>query len=176
MTPLEISLLKIHKRAVDNSLSTNHTDVEFETTLEMYAYMVGKSYAYYYKNSLEYPSDTQILKRIIDVESDDKILHDFNHKLCKYGLYETNWTGYQKVIKRIDNDYTILTKTDDEWTWYNNKDINPKYIKPLTDLIIGEINSSLYNEIENLIMVWNLDGTKTAGSLTRQIMSLIKKP
>jgi hypothetical protein len=33
----------------------------------------------------------------------------------------------------------------------------------------------LYSEIEYLIIVWSLDGTKTAGSLTREIMSLIEK-
>ena len=32
----------------------------------------------------------------------------------------------------------------------------------------------LYSEIEHLIIQWNLDGTKTAGSLTREIMELIK--
>lgn len=33
----------------------------------------------------------------------------------------------------------------------------------------------LYSEIENLIIRWNNDGTKTAGELTRQIMGLLKK-
>ena len=32
----------------------------------------------------------------------------------------------------------------------------------------------LYSEIEHLIIRWNLDGTKTAGSLTREIMELVK--
>jgi hypothetical protein len=32
----------------------------------------------------------------------------------------------------------------------------------------------LYSEIEHLIIVWTIDGTKTAGSLTRDIMKLIK--
>jgi len=32
----------------------------------------------------------------------------------------------------------------------------------------------LYSEIENLIITWNIDGTKTAGSLTREIMKLIE--
>ena len=32
----------------------------------------------------------------------------------------------------------------------------------------------LYSEIEHLIIRWNNDGTKTAGSLTREIMELIK--
>jgi hypothetical protein len=35
-------------------------------------------------------------------------------------------------------------------------------------------NNKLYSEIEYLIINWNNDGTKTAGSLTRDIMELIK--
>ena len=31
----------------------------------------------------------------------------------------------------------------------------------------------LYSEIEHLIIAWNIDGTKTAGSLTREIMGLL---
>ena len=33
----------------------------------------------------------------------------------------------------------------------------------------------LYSAIENVIIKWVLDGTKTAGSLTREIMLLIKQ-
>ena len=33
---------------------------------------------------------------------------------------------------------------------------------------------TLYSEIETLIIKWNIDGTKTAGSLTRDIMKLIE--
>jgi hypothetical protein len=33
---------------------------------------------------------------------------------------------------------------------------------------------TLYSEIEYLIIQWSNDGTKTAGSLTREIMELIK--
>jgi hypothetical protein len=36
-------------------------------------------------------------------------------------------------------------------------------------------NDTLYSEIEHLIIQWTIDGTKTAGSLTRDIMGLIKK-
>ena len=32
----------------------------------------------------------------------------------------------------------------------------------------------LYREIENLIIKWNNDGTKTAGSLTREIITLLE--
>lgn len=34
---------------------------------------------------------------------------------------------------------------------------------------------TLYQEIEILIMIWGNDGTKTAGSLTRNIMKLIEE-
>ncbi len=33
----------------------------------------------------------------------------------------------------------------------------------------------LYSQIENLIIIWSNDGTKTAGTLTRQIMELLNK-
>lgn len=32
----------------------------------------------------------------------------------------------------------------------------------------------LYQEVENAIIRWNNDGTKTAGSLTREIMEMLK--
>jgi hypothetical protein len=33
---------------------------------------------------------------------------------------------------------------------------------------------SLYQQIENAIIGWSLDGTKTAGTLTREIMGYIE--
>jgi hypothetical protein len=33
----------------------------------------------------------------------------------------------------------------------------------------------LYSAIENTIIKWVIDGTKTAGSLTREIMSIIEQ-
>lgn len=38
-----------------------------------------------------------------------------------------------------------------------------------------EENDKLYSEIENLIIRWNNDSTKTIGFLTRKIMKLLKK-
>lgn len=32
-----------------------------------------------------------------------------------------------------------------------------------------------YSEIENLIIIWSNDGSKTAGALTREILTLIQK-
>lgn len=36
-------------------------------------------------------------------------------------------------------------------------------------------DKKLYSEIEHLIIMWSNDGTKTAGTLTRQIMKLLDK-
>jgi hypothetical protein len=49
--------------------------------------------------------------------------------------------------------------------------------KPMDDSISEEKmnKDTLYSEIELLIIRWNIDGTKTAGSLTRDIIELIKK-
>ena len=36
-------------------------------------------------------------------------------------------------------------------------------------------NPSLYQQIEQAIITWSNDGTKTAGTLTREIMEIINK-
>ena len=41
-------------------------------------------------------------------------------------------------------------------------------------LLSKKEQQTLYSEIETLIIKWNIDGTKTAGSLTRDIMKLIE--
>ena len=41
--------------------------------------------------------------------------------------------------------------------------------------VIDETEKDLYSKIENSIISWSIDGTKTAGSLTREIMELIKE-
>ena len=52
----------------------------------------------------------------------------------------------------------------DSFQWYNETVSIPKY---------GD--DVLYSEIEHLIITWNIDGTKTAGHLTTQIMELLNK-
>lgn len=37
-----------------------------------------------------------------------------------------------------------------------------------------KIDDILHSKIEMLIIVWNIDGTRTAGSLTREIIELLK--
>ena len=50
----------------------------------------------------------------------------------------------------------------DSFQWYGETVSIPKYSDDV-----------LYSEIEHLIITWNIDGTKTAGHLTRQIMKLL---
>ena len=42
-------------------------------------------------------------------------------------------------------------------------------------LINDDLGTTLYSEIEYLIIMWSNDGTRTAGSLTREIMKLINQ-
>jgi hypothetical protein len=54
----------------------------------------------------------------------------------------------------------------------------PKDDLPFKKRVISKklfLNKDLYSEIENLIITWSIDGTKTAGTLTRQIMKLLNK-
>jgi hypothetical protein len=59
-------------------------------------------------------------------------------------------------------------------------ELNPYYEEltgepnPLSIIVSNVDNVELYSKIEHLIIAWNIDGTKTAGHLTRQIMKLIK--
>jgi len=52
----------------------------------------------------------------------------------------------------------------------NREKLNKMNYENLTDT-----EKKLYSEIELLIIRWNIDGTKTAGSLTRQIMEVYQK-
>ena len=41
--------------------------------------------------------------------------------------------------------------------------------------VVDETEKDLYSKIESSIISWEVDGTRTAGSLTREIMELIKE-
>lgn len=66
----------------------------------------------------------------------------------------------------------FIEVNQDKWKVLENSNLDT----PLRSWDDNQETNQLYSEIENLIIVWELDGTKTAGSLTREIMSLIKKP
>ena len=42
-------------------------------------------------------------------------------------------------------------------------------------MLLVNMENELYSAIEAAIIRWNLDGTKTAGELTREIMLIIKQ-
>lgn len=64
-----------------------------------------------------------------------------------------------------------LTSGDD--VLYIEEDHKAKIVEVAVFDTIDDL--SLYSQIEHFIISWNIDGTKTAGTLTRQIMELIEK-
>jgi hypothetical protein len=90
-------------------------------------------------------------------------------------IFNSEWTPISTsngniIGKKSDSDETMTQeifinriKTDDE------------FAKKWDEVNIYKQNKqTLYSEIETLIIRWNIDGTKTAGSLTRDIMKLIE--
>ena len=71
----------------------------------------------------------------------------------------------QKVVKN-----TTLCKKS---ILINYRNPPPHLIKRGEYTIINTMDKELYSTIEHLIIKWNLDGYKTAGHLTRQIMEHI---
>lgn len=69
--------------------------------------------------------------------------------------FETGMEYCPDSYPDFDNEYYVPTPTT----------------KPF---VLDDGDKELYNEIENLIIRWNIDGTKTAGALTRQIIGLIR--
>lgn len=87
----------------------------------------------------------------IEIELTDKDRYDIWFR----NNFETGMEYNPESIPDFDNEYYVPT--------------------PKTKIIIlDEEDKGIYNEIENLIIRWNNDGTKL-GFLTRQIMSLLKK-
>ena len=89
------------------------------------------------------------------------------------------------------NDKTVdLTYKERYDIWFRNNfetgmeynpdsypDFDDEYYVPTPTtkpFVLDEGYKELYNEIENLIIRWNIDGTKTAGALTRQIIGLLR--
>ena len=53
--------------------------------------------------------------------------------LNKFDLYITDWVGFEKVLKRLSDDFTILYKENNLWYWYN-KNITKEQYKLITNL------------------------------------------
>ena len=82
---------------------------------------------------------------------------------CECGPKDESYKLSESLTKYIKEKHT-----SDECTGFIDG-----YEKCLEDLSRAG-GLSLYQNVENAIIRWNLDGTKTAGSLTREIMGFIE--
>ena len=87
----------------------------------------------------------------IEIELTDKERYDIWFK----NNFETGMEYIPELLPDFDNEYYVPT---------------PK----TKTLVLNDEDGKLYSEIEALIIRWNIDGTKTAGTLTRQIIGLIR--
>jgi hypothetical protein len=72
----------------------------------------------------------------------------------------------------MDGEFDIIDSRGKSWNYpAQSKESRPNMSEVYEFL---EDEKPLYSEIEHLIIQWNNDGTKTAGSLTRDIMKLIE--
>ena len=75
------------------------------------------------------------------------------------------------LLNFIDGEFDIVDSRGNKWNYPSeSEDSKPKMSNVYEFL---DVKNNLYSEIEHLIIQWNIDGTKTAGSLTRDIMKLL---
>ena len=59
---------------------------------------------------------------------------------------------------------------------YQEQSLYPQYAKLKAPLAyVKDQTDTIYSEIELVIITWNIDGTKTAGELTRTILKIMGK-
>lgn len=88
----------------------------------------------------------------IKIELTDKERYDIWFK----NNFETGMEYNPDALPDFDDEYYVPTPTT-------------------KTVVLNDDDSELYNNIEDLIIRWVNDGTKTAGTLTRQIMGLLRK-
>ena len=131
----------------------------------------------------------------------NRFLHDLEVKLTR-GMrmwdHKTKWSDYDlRISITAPKHLQDLADAIEDKTYYDgrkaelieqirklepgfdriymtNQDLE-NYLGDLSnrDEDFDKLNGKLYSEIESLIIHWNIDGTKTAGSLTREIMKLL---
>lgn len=100
----------------------------------------------------------------IDDEGVRKYLH----------LTEDTETKYLYVGMEVEFEIVWIGNPNAEFTTETGWSEEP--IKELRAEISGRgYNLELYSEIEHAIIKWTLDGTRTGGSLTREIMGILHK-
>lgn len=87
-------------------------------------------------------------------------------------IYQGDANYSRKAYIKIIDDKVIFDCSDNE---YGPIEFDIELLKnAISNHEQTEPKIPIYSEIENLIIIWNIDGTKTAGSLTREIMKLIE--
>ena len=75
------------------------------------------------------------------------------------------------LLNFIDGEFDIVDSRGKKWNYPSeSEDSKPRMSKVYEFL---DYKNNLYSEIESLIIHWSIDGTRTAGSLTREIMKLL---
>ena len=87
-------------------------------------------------------------------------------------IYEGEANYSRSAYIKLTDNKVIFDCSDEE---YGPIEFNIELLKiALSNHEQTESKIPIYSEIENLIITWNIDGTKTAGSLTREIIKLIE--
>lgn len=75
------------------------------------------------------------------------------------------------LLNFMDGEFDIVDSRGNKWNYPSeSEDSKPRMSKVYEFL---DYKNNLYSEIESLIIHWSIDGTRTAGSLTREIMKLL---
>lgn len=83
-------------------------------------------------------------------------------------------TKYLYIGKEVDFEIVGSLNPDAEFTSETGWSKEP--IKELQAKIVGDgYDAKLYGEIEHTIIKWTIDNTRTAGSLTREILEILSK-
>jgi hypothetical protein len=100
----------------------------------------------------------------------------------RYRIVTDRYSGYEVQSRRwwfpfwiqCDGTNTHLT-IDRAKEFIERRLTQNKFVTEYNPHLDKNPSISLYSEIEYLIIMWSNDGTKTAGTLTRQIMDLLSK-
>lgn len=86
-----------------------------------------------------------------------------------FSMKDTNLDGFQWYDEVVS-----IPKYSDEVLFPESLKKANEVLERTKDSLPASIyENKLYSEIEHLIITWSIDGTKTAGHLTRQIIKLI---
>jgi hypothetical protein len=113
--------------------------------------------------------------RIISSQYKFEVQYTDDNGVRKYlHLVPETITKYLYIGKEVEFDIVGVPNTNATFTSENGWDQNP--IQEYLAKIVGDgFDKNLYSDIEHAIIKWSIDGTKTAGTLTREIMELLSK-